>query len=52
MTLKLEAVLHGPVTGGRAVSVSALGTDAVSDDSEEAVVDGCEELKVVKVALK
>jgi hypothetical protein len=51
MTLKLEAVLHGPVTGGRAVSVSALGTDAVSDDSEEAV-DGCEELKVVKVALK
>lgn len=49
MILGLEAVLHGPATEGRAVS--ALKTDAVSDDSEEAVED-CEELKVVKAALR
>jgi hypothetical protein len=45
------AVLHGLRTEGRAVSVSALETDAVSDDSEGAV-DDYGESKVVKAVLK
>lgn len=52
MTLRLKAVLHGPVTEGRAVSVSALETDAASGDDSEEAVDDCGELKVVKAALK
>ena len=52
MTLRLEAVLLGPVTEGQAVSASALETEAVSDDDSEEAVDGCGELKGVKAALR
>jgi hypothetical protein len=45
-------VLHGLQTEGRVVSVSALETEAVSDDDSEGAVDDYGESKGVKAALK